>query len=74
VNSLENLRVLPPVPQDPVMRFASNARTIISWSENQVKGWKIEAPTQLEVEGEEEINKRYLLQMTCSVLFSTPSG
>ena len=68
VDSKEHLRVLPPVPQNRVMRFARNARSIFSWSDNEVKGWEIEVPTELWSEGDLEIKKRYLLKMTYNVL------
>jgi hypothetical protein len=59
-NSEENLRVIAPVPQ--VVRLAKNARLLLSWSDNQVKIWKVEP-----VLGDDLISKRFLLEMTINV-------
>ena len=67
VNGKENLRVLPPVPQEQIVKLAGKARILLTWSDNKVKLWKIEEINESETEGEEKIEKRYLLEMDFNV-------
>jgi len=67
VDSEENLRVLPPVPQERVVSLAGKARILLNWSDNKVKLWKIEEINQTAMEDEDRIEKRYLLEMDFNV-------
>ena len=66
----ENLRVLPPVPQDPVVSLAANSRLLLSWSDNVVKIWQVDNINESNAEKEPRIEKRYLLQMAFNVISS----
>ena len=72
VNGKENLRILPPVPQEQIVKLAGKARILLTWSDNKVKLWKIEEINESETEAEEKIEKRYLLEMDFNV--SLPWG
>lgn len=61
----ENLRVLPPVPQDRVVSLAATSRLLLSWSDNEVKIWQIDDIKGADLEG---IAKRYLIQMIFNVI------
>lgn len=67
VDSKENLRVLPPVPQERIVSLAGKARILMNWSDNKVKFWKIEEINEAAMEDEEPIEKRYLLEMDFNV-------
>ena len=69
VEGNENLRVLPPVPQEQVVCLAPEARMLLSWSDNSVRIWKIEEVEEAVLDGEDYIEKRYLLEMNLSVIF-----
>jgi hypothetical protein len=71
VDSQENLRVLPPVPQERVVSLANKARMLLNWSDNKVKIWRIEEINESEFEDEDKIEKRYLLEMDLNVLYSS---
>jgi U3 small nucleolar RNA-associated protein 4 len=60
----DNLRVLPPVPQDRVVSLAATSRLLLSWSDNEVKVWQIDDVNGTDLEG---IAKRYLIQMIFNV-------
>jgi hypothetical protein len=62
----ENLRVLPPVPQDRVVKLAPDARVLLSWSDREVKVYQINNINETEVL-DVEIRKRFLLQMDFNV-------
>jgi hypothetical protein len=62
----ENLRVLPPVPQDRVVKLAADARVLLSWSDREVKVYQIDNINESEVQ-DVEIGKRFLLQMDFNV-------
>ena len=69
VDTEENLRVVPPVPQEHVVKLARKARYLLSWTDNQVKVWQVE-----QIDGtvcdEDRISKRYLLEMSLTVIIS----
>jgi hypothetical protein len=67
VDGKENLRVLPPVPQERIVKLASKARILLNWSDNKIKLWKIEEINEAEMDDEEKIEKRYLLEMDFNV-------
>jgi len=58
----ENLRVLPPVPQERVVKLASESRILLNWSDNHIRLWRVEQITNHEFAGE-QIENRYLLEM-----------
>jgi WD40 repeat protein len=58
----ENLRVLPPVPQERVVKLAPEARILLNWSDNHIRLWRIEGINNDEFAGE-QIENRYLLEM-----------
>ena len=64
----DNLRVMPPVPQEQVVKLARNARYLLSWAESQVKIWQIEE-IDVTMFDEDRISKRYLLEMNLDVIF-----
>lgn len=66
-DSTDNLRVVPPVPQEQVVELATDARLLLSWSDNRVKMWRIEQINEAEHDEEDQISKRYLLDMTLNV-------
>jgi hypothetical protein len=68
MDGTENLRVLPPVPQERIVKVAGKARILFNWSDNKVKLWKIAQINEAEMEDEEKIEKRYLLEMDFNVL------
>ena len=67
VGSKENLRVIPPVPQQQIVSLATTARLLLHWSDRQVKIWRVEEIGEAEFDGEERIEKRYLLEMDLNV-------
>jgi hypothetical protein len=69
VDTEENLRVVPPVPQEQVVKLARNARYLLSWTDNQVKVWQVEEIDDT-LYDEDRISKRYLLEMTLNVIIS----
>ena len=66
VDSNDNLRVLPPIPQERVVSLANQSRMLLNWTDNRVKIWKLEEITKSDLE-EDKIEKRYLLDMTLNV-------
>lgn len=68
LNSKENLRVVPPIPQQQVVKLATAARVLLSWSDNQVKLWRIEEIHESEFDSDDRISKRYLLEMELNVI------
>jgi U3 small nucleolar RNA-associated protein 4 len=69
-DSIEKLRVIPPVPQKSVVSLAPKARFLLSWSDTVVKAWKIEEGNTAGSECDEQISKRYLLEMEFNVPIS----
>jgi hypothetical protein len=69
VDTEENLRVVPPVPQEHVVKLAKNARFLLSWTDNQVKIWQVEEIDDT-LYDEDRISKRYLLEMNLNVIIS----
>jgi len=69
IDSTDNLRVVPPIPQQQVVRLAATARVILSWSDSTVKVWRIEEIDEFEFDGDDCISKRYLLEMELNVIF-----
>ena len=67
-DSGENLRVVPPIPQEQIVKLAKNSRLLLTWSDNHVKVWRIEEITQAEYDGDEQIETRFLLDMKCNVV------
>ena len=67
VDAEDNLRVMPPVPQEQIVRLARNARHLLSWTESQVKIWQIEEIDDT-LYDEDRISKRYLLEMNLNVI------
>jgi U3 small nucleolar RNA-associated protein 4 len=61
-NGIENLRVLPPVPQARVVKLAREARILLSWQDNHVRLWRVEEIANHEFAGD-QIENRYLLEM-----------
>jgi hypothetical protein len=70
VDTEENLRVVPPVPQEQVVKLAKNARYLLSWTDNQVKVWQVEEIDDT-LYDEDRISKRYLLEMSLNVTISS---
>ena len=69
VDTEENLRVVPPVPQEQVVKLAKNSRYLLSWGDNQVKIWQVEEIDDT-LHDEDRISKRYLLEMSLNVTIS----
>jgi hypothetical protein len=69
VDTEENLRVVPPVPQEHVVKLAKNARFLLSWTDNQVKIWQVKEIDDT-LYDEDRISKRYLLEMNLNVIIS----
>lgn len=65
-DNVENLRVLPPVPQERVVKLATGARILLNWSDNHVRLWRVEEISDHEFAGE-QIENRYLLEMEFKV-------
>ena len=57
-----------PTPQQSVVKLAAAARLLLSWTDNQVKIWRVEEIGEAEFEGEDRIEKRYLLEMEFNVM------
>lgn len=70
MDSTDNLRVVPPIPQQQLVRLAATARVILSWSDSTVKIWRIEEIDESEFDGDDRISKRYLLEMELNVINS----
>jgi len=65
-DSWDNLRVIPPIPQEQIVSLAPKARLLVHWLESQVKIWQIEMPC--EAYGDDyTISKRYVLEMQLNV-------
>jgi hypothetical protein len=65
-DSWDNLRVIPPIPQEQIVSLAPEARLILHWFGNEVKIWCIEELG--EAYGDDyTITKRYLLEMRLTV-------
>lgn len=71
-DSGENLRVVPPIPQEQIVILAKNDRLLLSWSDSHVKLWKLEEVRTLESDGEDQIGIRFLLEMQLSVFPCLP--
>jgi hypothetical protein len=65
-DSWDNLRVIPPTPQEPIVALAPEARLLVHWFENQVRVWSIDELGE-GYGGEYTINKRYVLEMKLNV-------
>lgn len=57
-----------PSPQQPVVKLAAAARLLLSWTDTQVKIWRVEEIGGAEFEGVDHIEKRYLLEMEFNVM------
>jgi len=57
-----------PSPQQPVVKLAAAARLLLSWTDSQIKIWKVEEIDAAEFDGEDRIEKRYLLEMEFNVI------
>ena len=63
----EQLRVLPPVPQERTVTLAKDARFLLSWLDNKIKIWKVDDVEPAKADGEDQISKRYLVEMELNV-------
>ena len=70
IGSERNLRVVPPIPQQQVVRLAPTARVLLAWSDDRIKIWRIEEINKPEFYGDDRIEKRYLLEMELNVRLS----
>jgi hypothetical protein len=57
-----------PSPQQAVVKLAAAARLLLSWTDSQVKIWRVEEIGEAELDGEDRIEKRYLLEMEFNVM------
>ena len=69
MDSQEYLWIMPPSPQQPVVKLAAAARLLFSWTDSHVKIWRVEEINEAEFEGDDRIEKRYLLEMEFNVSF-----
>ena len=67
IGSEQKLRVVPPIPQQQVVRLAPTARILLTWSDDRIKIWRIEEINQPEFYADDRIEKRYLLEMELNV-------
>jgi len=63
----EQLRVLPPVPQEHTVTLAQDARFLLSWLDNKIKIWQVDDVEPAKADEEDQIRKRYLVEMELNV-------
>jgi len=62
----EQLRILPPVPQERTVTMAQDARFLLSWLDNKIKIWQVDDVEPAKAD-EDQIRKRYLVEMELNV-------